>query len=194
MRLESLLGLEAFSRSPTTAARSALIGAAEQPLIATMSRVGGHVVEAVAYSPNGRIVAAGTGVGVELWNVRTRTPNGVPFDTAWEVNGVAFSPNGKLLAVAEADASPDSPIGAAVVYRISGPQGDLPILASRIRWRERGRLLPFRRRGRGEHARRSGAAVEPLGAHLRAGRRLTGASSALAVAFNRPALSLPPPS
>ena len=119
VRLESLLGLESFSRSPTVAGRSAVVGAVEQPLIATMAG-SGRGVESLAATPDRTIVAAGTAAGVELWNVRTRTPLGAPFDSSWQVNGVAFSPDGQLLAVAEAPRQGSQSIsGGAAVYSLS---------------------------------------------------------------------------
>ena len=56
--VQSLLALEAFSRAPTSQARSALVGAIEEPLIAALRPLAGEV-NAVAFSPDGRLVAVG---------------------------------------------------------------------------------------------------------------------------------------
>jgi WD40 repeat protein/transcriptional regulator with XRE-family HTH domain len=63
---------------------------------------------AVAFSPNGKLLASGDGDGtVGLWNRATRRPLGhpLPADTGPKggVWAVAFSPNSKLLAMADAD-------------------------------------------------------------------------------------------
>ena len=57
-------------------------------------------VSAVAFSPNGKLLASINGKGtVRLWNPVTRQPVGAPLQTGvWKV---AFSPNGKLLATAD---------------------------------------------------------------------------------------------
>jgi WD40 repeat protein len=60
-------------------------------------------VYALAFSPNGKLLAIGCGDGtVRLWNPATRRPVGAPIQTgsgpADALNVVAFSPDGKLLA------------------------------------------------------------------------------------------------
>ncbi|HXZ72620.1 MAG TPA: WD40 repeat domain-containing protein, partial [Streptosporangiaceae bacterium] len=61
---------------------------------------------AVAFSPDGKLLATGYGNGyVRLWNPATRQPIGDPLlaNSGGVVNGVAFSPDGKLLATAGDD-------------------------------------------------------------------------------------------
>jgi WD40 repeat protein len=68
-------------------------------------------VNAVAFSPDGKLLATGGGDGtVRLWNPVTRQPAGAPLHASraqnglvYGVFGVAFSPNGKLLATAGED-------------------------------------------------------------------------------------------
>jgi len=124
VRLESLLGLEAFSRARTIQARSALVGAVEQPLIATMGPTVGTPpadIYGPAGSPHGPVVAAATKAGVELWTVATRRRVGT-FDHSTQINGVAFSPDGRLLAVAETDdaVSVYHMPGRKLAYRLAG--------------------------------------------------------------------------
>jgi len=65
-------------------------------------------VTAVAFSPDGKLLAIGYGDGTaRLWNPATEQAVGTPLragtGTIGAVNGVAFSPDGKLLATADAD-------------------------------------------------------------------------------------------
>ena len=64
-------------------------------------------VHAVAFSPNGKLLAAGCGDGtVRLWNLATGRPVATLHATTsskYGVAAVAFSPNGKLLATGEGD-------------------------------------------------------------------------------------------
>lgn len=114
VRTESLLALEAFSRAPTvTTARSALVGAAEQPLVATMAARSGEV-ESIAYSRDGRTIAAATREGIQFWSAASRLPEGSAFGPG-DANGVAFSPRGDLLAVAAGQ--PQAASGTVDVYR-----------------------------------------------------------------------------
>src|SRR5262245_38141391 len=62
-------------------------------------RGAGGTVHSVAFSPNGRILAAGSDEGIRLWRVRTGKPLGGRFDVQKGIiRGVAFSPDGKTLA------------------------------------------------------------------------------------------------
>ena len=60
----------------------------------------------IAFSPDGRLLAAADGDGyVRLWNPVTEQPIGAPLpaDPGGGVSGVAFSPDGTLLATADTD-------------------------------------------------------------------------------------------
>ncbi len=61
---------------------------------------GATAVFAVAFSPNGRLLAAGYGDGsIQLWDVARKQPLDLPFaGQTTSVTSVAFSPNGALLA------------------------------------------------------------------------------------------------
>jgi WD40 repeat protein len=64
-------------------------------------------MQAVAFSPDGKLLAAAYSDGVvRLWNPATRQAVGAPLPAGTRpgsVSGVAFSPDGKLLASADAD-------------------------------------------------------------------------------------------
>src|SRR5262249_42146029 len=55
------------------------------------------LVQALAFSPDGRSLAAADGSRVQLWNVATNRPRGPPLPG--RAVGVAFSPDGRMLAV-----------------------------------------------------------------------------------------------
>jgi len=99
--------LAAWQLDPTPQSRYALISAATSPGLAVL---GGHtVVNAVAFSPDGRTLAAASDGGtVRLWDVAARRqigqltdagPVGLP--DAGSVDAVAFSPDGRTLAAAD---------------------------------------------------------------------------------------------
>ncbi len=97
--LAMLLSLQAYERAPTLQAGSALIQAAQQPLDDLL--VSGSTVNSVAFSPDGRTLAAGddggdVGVSDVATGRRTATlAEGSP------VESVAFSPDGRTLAVGD---------------------------------------------------------------------------------------------
>ena len=93
-----LLSLAAWRIDPTSDARYAMLAAAASPAIAGLS---GHTdrVHAVAFSPNGKILATGSyDRTIRLWNVATHRQLGALTGTSGDVYSVAFSPNGKILA------------------------------------------------------------------------------------------------
>jgi len=98
----SLLSMEAYARAPTVQARSAMVGAIEQPLEAVFAPAVGEI-NAIAYDPIGHVLAVGGRNGAALWDTVTDTTVGRPFDSGQLVNAVAFSPDGSLLAVGQAN-------------------------------------------------------------------------------------------
>ena len=99
--------LAAWQIDPTNpAARYAILTAARLPGtgVLTSDRAS---VNAVAYSPEGKILAVGSGSGiVRLWNVDTQRQIGAPLGTlnhASLIESVAFSPDGKKVAAASKD-------------------------------------------------------------------------------------------
>jgi len=99
--------LAAWQIDPSnTAARYAMLAAARLPGTGILTS-DGTSVNAVAYSPDGKILATGSGDGtVRLWDVATHQQIGVPlgnFSPANLFESVAFSPNGKIVAAARQD-------------------------------------------------------------------------------------------
>jgi WD40 repeat protein len=124
------------------AARYAMLTAARLPGIGVLTN-GGISVNAVAYSPDGKILATGGGDGiVRLWDAATQQQIGVPlgtFSAARLIESVAFSPDGQIVAAAGEDGvvrlwdvATQRPIGSpltgdvSTIYSIAfSPDGDL---------------------------------------------------------------------
>jgi transcriptional regulator with XRE-family HTH domain/Tol biopolymer transport system component len=95
--LSKLLSVAAWRLNPSSAARRAMLAAAARPGIAVL--IATDLVNSVAFSPHGEILAAAGGGGmVWLWNPATRQPLTELVGPADEINSVAFSPDGKILA------------------------------------------------------------------------------------------------
>jgi WD40 repeat protein len=99
----SLLGLQAYRLAPTVDARTALVRAVQEPVLAVLR---GHTapVTGTAFSRDGRTVAASSSDGtVRLWDVVTRRALGRPLaPRAGPLHAIAFSPDGRLLAAGSA--------------------------------------------------------------------------------------------
>ncbi len=94
--LAMLLSLAAYERDHTLQAGNALIQAAAQPLDDLLAD--GHPVASVAFSPDGRTLAAGDGSGhIGLWDTG-RDRRIATLAEGGTVNSVAFSPDGRTLA------------------------------------------------------------------------------------------------
>jgi WD40 repeat protein len=117
--ISKLESLAAWHIHPSDDARYAMLSAAASPGIgvAALPRDNGssNLVDSVAFSPNGKILATGSFDGtVRLWNTATREQIGrpltgphprLPNDSGVpnQVESVAFSPNGEILAAGSED-------------------------------------------------------------------------------------------
>jgi hypothetical protein len=97
--LALLLAVEAYRAADTFEARSSLFTVLEyNPRVLTFLR-GNHGGETVAFSPDGRTLAATRYKGIALWDVDTARLLSPPLVGHTErVFSIAFSPDGKILA------------------------------------------------------------------------------------------------
>ncbi|WP_279472862.1 WD40 repeat domain-containing serine/threonine protein kinase [Actinomadura darangshiensis] len=97
--VSALLAAAAWRIQETPESRAGLLNVLAKPERAVL-----HTgAETVAFSPDGRIMATGSGAGtVRLWDARTRRPIGEPLtvdpDSRNTVSALAFSPDGRTLA------------------------------------------------------------------------------------------------
>ncbi len=103
----SLLAAAAWRIDPTPQARDSMLDVLAQPDHGVLSgSLGGGPVSAVAFSPNGKTLAA---VGADgkalLWDTATHHQLRTPLGEYNEVDSAAFSPDGKTLALAGAGGS-----------------------------------------------------------------------------------------
>jgi len=113
---QGLLGLEAYTHSETAQARSALVGAAEEPLETTLPASLGEV-NGVAYDPKANLLATASARGAALWSTRSDEMQGQPFDAGQQVNWVAFSPGGAVIATALSN-------GTVALFKVSSHKSD----------------------------------------------------------------------
>ncbi len=75
-------------------------------------------IQALAYSPDGRLIASAGQGSVRLWDAVTGAPRGVFTDIPGHVFGVRFSRDGKKLAACGSPRSADKEAGLAVVWEL----------------------------------------------------------------------------
>ena len=81
-------------------------------------------VSDVAFSPDGRLLAAATGDAAVVWNVGSRRPIGPPFSRGGRTAiHIGFSPDGRMLAVAGIDAVSVWDVRTRAETRLSGRAG-----------------------------------------------------------------------
>jgi WD40 repeat protein len=100
--LAAELNVLAYQMKPSSATYTKLISAQDTPL-ATVLPVAPVTPNSVTFSPSGRVLAAATSTGVQLWDVSSPSPRRLGSALrvgAGGANSVAFSPNGRTLAAA----------------------------------------------------------------------------------------------
>jgi WD40 repeat protein len=116
-----LLAVEAVERKKTTEARDSLFRAfVAQPGIVSFLHSDQDIVASVAFSPDGKTLAAGYGVGgVVLWDIQGhKRVQAEPLPVAeGPVKSVIFSPDGKTLATGY---GVDGGVGGVVLWDIQG--------------------------------------------------------------------------
>ncbi len=114
--------IESWRTSPTREARGALLSAPLVTYPATFS-TGVKTVYATDVSPDGSLVAVGTGNGeVVVWDVKARKAVDTGITAVGTIAAVRFSPDGKLLAVSSLDSENTDESGIQV-WRV--PSGQL---------------------------------------------------------------------
>lgn len=105
--LAMLLALEANRESNTTESQASLLGTlAYGPDVGAYLPSPAGDVESVAFSPDGRTLASGSGPNIILWDVRTHQAVGTPLTGhTGNVDTLAFSPDGRILASGSKDHS-----------------------------------------------------------------------------------------
>lgn len=86
----------------TQQVRDSLLDVDTQPERASLA-TGAHPGSALAFSPDGKILAAAAGNGIVLWDMHTDRQIGQPLPAGSSVDALAFSPSGKVLASADDD-------------------------------------------------------------------------------------------
>jgi WD40 repeat protein len=102
----SQLAAAAWRIAPTIQARESLLQAYAQPERAVFTTFGPLMADgpqSVAFSPDGKVLATTTNLGMSLWNLSTGREIGSPITITGGVCAVTFSPNGKLVATAADD-------------------------------------------------------------------------------------------
>jgi WD40 repeat protein len=86
----------------TQQVRDSLLDVDTQPERASLA-TGARPGSALAFSPDGKILAAAAGSGVVVWDVATDRQIGRPLPAGGSVDALAFDPSGKVLASADDD-------------------------------------------------------------------------------------------
>jgi len=100
------LAAAAWRIAPTIQADESLLQAYAQPergIFTTSGPLMADGPQSVAFSPDGKILATTTNLGMRLWNLATDREIGTPITITGGDCAVAFSPNGKLVATATDD-------------------------------------------------------------------------------------------